>query len=86
VSGRRIVRRADGHYRLIPAADVLSADKVLPNELKPCRIDARESGLFRFEFTDRPTNFLIYDRGDPLQNERALREALPALYQGFKVP
>jgi hypothetical protein len=65
---------------------VLPTDKVLPNELKPCRIEVGAGGLFRFELTDRPTNFLIYDRGDPLQNERALREALPALYQGFKVP
>jgi len=85
VSGRRIVRRADGHCRLIPAGEVLPTDTVLPNELKPCRIEVRPSGLFRFELTDRPTNFLIYDRGDPRANERALREALPALYQGFKV-
>ena len=86
VSGRRIVRRADGHFRLVPAGEVLPNDKVLPNELRPCRIEVPASGLFRFELTGRPTNFLIYDRSDPRANEQALREALPALYQGFTLP
>jgi hypothetical protein len=56
VSGRRIVRRSDGHFRLVPGAEVL------------------------------PTDFLIYDRGDPQADEQALREALPALYVGFQAP
>ena len=28
VSNRRLVRRADGHYRMIPASEVLPTDKV----------------------------------------------------------
>ena len=86
VSGRRIVRRADGGCRLIAASEALSGDKVLPNELRPCRVKVRDDGMFSFELTDRPTNFLIYDRGDPYENEKALREALPALYTGFRLP
>ena len=86
VSGRRIVHRADGSCRLIPASEVLPADKVLPNELRPCRVKVRDDGMFSFELTDRPTNFLIYDRGDPYENEKTLREALPALYTGFRLP
>jgi hypothetical protein len=27
---------------------------------------------------------LMYDRGDPLKNEQALREALPAMYLSFR--
>jgi pyrimidine-specific ribonucleoside hydrolase len=85
VSGRRIVRRADGAHRLIPAADVLPSDTVLPNELRPCKVKVRDNGMFTFELTDGPTNFLIYDRGDPKENELALRQALPELYTGFRV-
>jgi hypothetical protein len=42
--------------------------------------------MFTFELTSGPTNVLIYDRGDPHENEKALREALPALYTSFRVP
>jgi pyrimidine-specific ribonucleoside hydrolase len=84
VSGRRLVRRADGHYQLVPQRKVRPTDRVMPSVLRPCRVDVRDNGLYRFEWTDAPTNFLMYDRGDPRENERALREALPALYQEFK--
>ena len=80
ISNRRLVRRADGHFRIVPVPEVLPTDTVLPNELRPCRLEVRENGAFAFELADQPTNFLIYDRGDPLKNEQALREALPALY------
>jgi len=86
VAHRRIVRRADGSHRLVPAAEVLPSDRVLPNELRPCHVTVRDDGMFTFEPTDRPTHFFIYDRGDPHENEKALREALPALYWGFRVP
>jgi pyrimidine-specific ribonucleoside hydrolase len=84
VTNRRLVRRADGHYRLVPASEVSPSDTVLPNELRLCRILARDDGQFDFEFTAAPTNFFLYDREDPLANERALQEALPALYTSFK--
>jgi hypothetical protein len=86
VANRRIVRRADGTCRLMPATDVVASDKVLPNELRPCRVKVRDDGMFAFEPTQGPTNFLVYDRGDPHDNERALRDALPALYVSFRVP
>jgi hypothetical protein len=59
-------------------------DTVLPNELRPCRVEVKENGHYRFTPTTEPTNFLIYDRGDPKQNEAALREALPAWYVSIK--
>jgi hypothetical protein len=84
VANRRLVRRADGHFRIIPASAVLAGDTVLTNELRPCTIDVRTNGAFAFQWTDRPSNFLMYDRGDPAKNEQALREALPALYLSFR--
>lgn len=84
VTGRKLVKRADGTYRIIPAEQVVSTDTVLPNELRPCTVTVRGDGLFEYRETTRPSNFSIYYRGDPRENETALREALPALYLSFK--
>jgi hypothetical protein len=43
----------------------------------------RDNGLFTWEWSKGPSNFEIYDRGDFEENARALREALPALYESF---
>lgn len=85
VSKRALVRRGDGTCRIIPAAEVLPADTVLPNELRPCRVKVKDGGLFSFEICTEPSNFCIYDRGDAAANEKALREAVPALYQSFEL-
>lgn len=84
VADRRLVRRADGSHSLVPAGAVLPTDTVLPNDLKPCRVSVDPSGQYRVEFTDQPTHCWLYDRGDPFENERALREALPRLYTSFR--
>ncbi len=84
VSNRRLARRPGGPWRIAPAAEVWPNDEVLPNELLPCRVKVDDRGLFSFELTDRPTNFRIYNRGDPEANEAALREALPGLYESFR--
>lgn len=84
VSGRKLVRRAGIGCRLAPVGEVLPADELLPNELLPCRVDCAEDGTFRFELGEGGSNKTIYHRGDPLANEAALREALPALYTSFR--
>jgi pyrimidine-specific ribonucleoside hydrolase len=84
VAGLRLVRRADGHCRIVPDADVRTDDKVLPNDLKPCRVKVEPDGRFQFEIAPGPSNFTIIDRGDPKENEAALREALPDLYLSFR--
>jgi len=84
VANRRLVHRPGLGYRILPAGEVRSGDRVLPNELKPCRISVRDNGLFTWEWSKGPSNFEIYDRGDFEENARALREALPALYESFR--
>jgi len=84
VSNRRLVRRADGHYRIIPGEEIRSTDKVIPNDLRLCRLKVRDDGIFTFDLTDQPSNFSIYDRGDPYENERAFAEALAELYMSFR--
>jgi len=82
-AGRVLIRRADGGHRLIPAAEVTPLDTVLPERLRPCRIEPQDTGVFAFTLTDQPSTTSIFERGDPYENERALREALPALYRSF---
>jgi hypothetical protein len=84
VTDRKLVRRADGSHRIVPAAEVRPDDTVLPNELRPCRVEVKDTGEFSFTFTSAPTHFRMYDRGDPKRNEAALCEALPAWYQSIK--
>lgn len=84
VANRKLVRRADGSCRIVPAAEVRPDDTVLPNELRSCRVEVKASGEFSFALTSEPTNFSIYSRGDPRENEASLREALPAWYLSFQ--
>lgn len=84
VSGRKLVKRRDGHYRLIPQRQVLPSDVVLPNDLIPCKIDVRDDGIFTWQQTTDSSNFQMYFRGDPVLNQTALREAFPALYESIR--
>jgi pyrimidine-specific ribonucleoside hydrolase len=86
VANRRIVGRADGSCSIVPAHEVLPTDRILPNDLKPCHVNVDVSGQYHVEFTDLPSNFWLYDRNDPGENERALREAVPRLYTSFRCP
>jgi pyrimidine-specific ribonucleoside hydrolase len=83
ITNRRLVRRQNGEYRLIPSNELLSTDSVLPNNLRPCHLDVRDDGLFTFAFNDAPSTIALYDRQDPLENERAFRQALTTLYTSF---
>ena len=84
LSGRRLVRRADGSHRIVRPEDVLPADTVLPNELRACAVKVRNNGIYEICETRAASNFSVYYRGDPRANEKALREALPALYLSFR--
>jgi hypothetical protein len=86
ITGRRLVRRADGTARLIPPDELRPGDRVLPNECRPCTVNVRDDGIYEFHKTTRSSNFTVYYRGNPQENEAAFREALPALYRSFRVP
>jgi len=83
VTGRKLVRRADGSHRIVTAAGLLPGDRVLTNELHACEVSVRDDGIYEFRETARPSKVQVYYRGDPRENERALCEALPALYLSF---
>jgi hypothetical protein len=69
---------------MIPAEEVRSTDKVMPNDLRPCLLKVSDDGIFTFELTDKPSNFLMYDRGDPYENEKAFTEALIDFYTSIR--
>jgi len=83
LSNRVLVQRPDKSYRIVPAGDITSTDRVLPGRLEPCSLKVSSDGMFTFQITQAKTNFRIYDREDPRQNEDALRKALPELYRSF---
>lgn len=83
IANRELVLRNNGHYRLIPKREVVPSDRIIQNELKPCKIVVRSDGRFDFELTAEPSNFSIYTRSDPEENQKAMQEALPYLYTSF---
>lgn len=83
VAHRELVQQTDGKYRLVPRSNIRSSDIVNLQKLVPCRLEADEKGLFTFSPSDKSSNFSIYEREDPKQNEAAFRDALPALYESF---
>jgi hypothetical protein len=84
ISGRKLVKTPEDKYLIKPSQDVLATDKVLPNNLNSCKVFVEKSGLFTFSEITGTSNFSIFYRGDIKENEKALRIALPALYQSFK--
>lgn len=84
ISGRRLVKTDEGDYRIKSFGKVLKSDLILPNNLINCTIKVETSGLFSFSETKNVSNFSIFYRGDIKENEKALRSALPFLYQSFK--
>lgn len=83
-ANRTLVKHADGTYEIAPADTLTATDIRLPNGLQPCTVNVRSDGMFTFAPTTEATNIAIYQRGDPQENERALQQALPRLYEGFR--
>lgn len=84
VSGRKLVKAQDGSYYIKPASETSKFDKILPNDLRPCKLKVENSGLFSFHEIEGNSNFHIFYRGDIKENEKAFRIALPNLYLSFK--
>jgi len=83
ISNRRLVRRNDGSFRILPADQVLPTDTILTNRLQPVALQVADDGTFTYSLTSAKSPFRIYDRGDPALNQNAFREALPEMYLSF---
>ena len=83
VAGRRLVHREGTGYRILPASEVKTGDRIISSERVPCTVSVRDDGQFSFTPTDQPTPYKIFYRADPEEHQKALREAMPAMYAEF---
>lgn len=86
VSKSAIVDRRESGYQIVPREHVAQADREIRNELVPCRVAGHPSGLYTFELGASDPRTTVFQRDDPLEYERALRQALPRLYASFDPP
>jgi len=84
VSGRRLVQRASGAYRIIRPGELAPGDRVLRAEMLPCVLDVRDNGGFSFTLTNKSSTCRIFYREAPAAYQAALNEAFPVWYQSFR--
>jgi hypothetical protein len=84
VTQRELVYTRAGTYELLPKTEIKTDDSLVPYEMRPCRLEVRDDGRFRFFYT-QASNFRIYYREDPGLNEKALRQAVPALLCSYTI-
>jgi hypothetical protein len=85
VSKHKLIERGRGNYKIVPQRKVQLGDKILSGRLQKCLINVRDDGRFTFKTTNKQSNFQIYYRSKPKLNQKAFRQALPNLYQSFKI-
>jgi len=87
ITGRKLVQRTGGSYRILPNADVLASDSVFKTTAEPCKLTVHDCGTFDYtSCAHDDTNKFIYKIHDPIGQELALNEALGEMYVSFAVP
>jgi len=86
ITGRKLVRRADGSSRIVRVEDIRSDDHVVRDEMISVALNVGDDGHFDAKPTSQDTPFRLYYRPDPAANQAALQDALPALYLSFRTP
>lgn len=85
VAHRKLVRHKSGHAELVRTDRVTSTDVVLPSELLACSVTVRPNGEFVLKADqDAHEHKWMYRRGNPQEDETALREAFPAWYKSLR--
>jgi hypothetical protein len=84
ITGCKLVRRADGSWRIVRPEELRADDCVLPEKMIPVDVNVSDDGHFEATPTSQATAFRLYHRPDPAANQAALRDALPALYPPFR--
>ena len=85
MTNRKLVERADGHFRIVLKDDVAPTDKIFKTDILPCKLNVHDTGIYEFVLiSEEKTNKFIYRISNPIGQEKALNEALGALYISFK--
>jgi pyrimidine-specific ribonucleoside hydrolase len=79
-----LVKRAVGDYSLISKKEVKTDDVIIKTELIPSILEIHPDGRFTFKKTTGKTSVSIFHRADPIVYEKALQEAFPGFFAGFK--
>ncbi len=84
VTGKDIVKTKEGTYLFRNSGEHKEGDSYVDSSLKPCRLEVRDDGRFRFEYVE-DSNFKIFYRSNPEENERALNAIIPNVFMQIKV-
>ena len=84
VAHRKLIKQKNGEIALLPEKEIEPGSTLCEEGLRPCVITPFEGGLFAFRYTRQQSNFKIYYRANPKQNELWLQQALPRLYKSFQ--
>jgi len=79
VAGLKLTKRSNGEYTIMPGCLVNSDDVILKENLRPCTLRVKESGLFTYEFSEKG-NCRLYEREDADKYEEWMNEAVPQFY------
>ena len=79
---RELVFTLEEQYEIIPREAIKAGEKIIPYEMRPCRLEVRDDGRFKFVYTHE-SNIRIYYREDLELNEKALQQAVPALLRSY---
>ncbi len=83
-SQRELVYTQAKQYEIIPRNKIKQGEKIIPYEMRPCKLEVRDDGRFQFEYV-KSSNIAIYFREDPELNEKALQQAVPLLFSSYKI-
>lgn len=80
-----LVGKGDADFTIKKRGDVDFDEKIISGELFPCTFTVSDKGAFVYSKTVEgvPTNFKIYERADPVLNQKAFNKAIPELYKSF---
>jgi len=85
MTNRKLVERSDGSFRILSKNEVDPTDKIFKTDILPCKFTVHDTGAFEFMLCqEEKTNKYIYRIDDPYGQEKALNEALGALYTSYK--
>ncbi|MCL2360870.1 MAG: hypothetical protein FWC73_03530 [Defluviitaleaceae bacterium] len=85
MTNRMLIEGADGCFRIVPKDEVTQTDKIFKTDILPCKLKVYDTGIYEFALcSEEKTNKFIYRISDPIGQEKALNEALGALYTSFK--
>jgi len=87
-ASRRVLARAPGGYwRILPLSDVSEEHEVFGDRMVACEVQVADDGCYRLthvapDQAARATKW-CYERDDPLAQQAAFAEAVPALYLSY---